>query len=76
VRLSSADDADRIEAFFADRDTRAFAGVLHQTLDTVRSTATWIEVRARWASCVGSRLMVVQRSTEDVRKWMKEREGK
>jgi hypothetical protein len=76
VRLSSADDADRIEAFFADRDTRAFAGVLHQTLDTVRSAAAWIEVRAWWASCVGSRLMVVQRSTEDVRKWMKEREGK
>jgi hypothetical protein len=46
VRLSSVDDADRIEAFFADRDTRAFAGVLHQTLDTVRSAAAWIEVRA------------------------------
>jgi hypothetical protein len=38
-------DAEECEAFFKDKDTSKYALVLQQTLDTIRASAEWIEVR-------------------------------
>lgn len=41
--LTTERDAQAVEAFFADKDTKAFDKALQQALDAIRANAKWIE---------------------------------